>query len=244
MPLGGSHERRNVPTPWKVPSLAGRPVKIEGELWSLGGEHDNRFVEGKTERHLHGWSIPPLCTPQPETLVPGVVGGWVLKLGLQRSTWGENWDWLSGDSLKGLEQGVAATEGICRRSLSQPKWQGTIVGGCTRRGVGPHRKFFPHSGSQVTGRPTQALRVGMSPHCHHGLRRWVWVPATSERIGSECQSLSPPCHGPRECAQTAATSERPMSKSQLLPLLLQPPGVCMSHHICTPPIKGITTRTC
>lgn len=168
MPLGRSHGRRNVTTPWKVPSLAGRQARIEGELWSLRGEHDNQSVEGKTERDLHRWSIPPLCTPQPETLVPGVVGGWVLKRGLQRSTWGENWDWLSGDSLKGLEQGVAATEGICRRSLSQPEWQGTIVGGCSRRGVGPislgqESATQKMSGGEMSAQPWTNFRPRKAP---------------------------------------------------------------------------------
>ena len=54
------------------------------KLWSHGGEHSNRGVEGKAERFLHrGWV--PTSTHQPERLVcspAGVGGGWELRFGL------------------------------------------------------------------------------------------------------------------------------------------------------------------
>ena len=58
-----------------------------GNLYSHGGEHSNRGAEGKAERFPHRKSLPT-STHQPERLVcspAGVVGGWELRLGLQRS---------------------------------------------------------------------------------------------------------------------------------------------------------------
>ena len=68
-PLGGSCERRNVSTPWEIPSLVGRSVGMEGELWSLGEECSNWFAEGKMENNLHRRSAPLPCAPHPETPV-------------------------------------------------------------------------------------------------------------------------------------------------------------------------------
>ena len=56
-----------------------------GKLQSHGREHINRGVEGKTERFLHGGSVPT-STHQPESLVCSharVGRGWELRLGLQ-----------------------------------------------------------------------------------------------------------------------------------------------------------------
>ena len=58
-----------------------------GKLRSHGGEHSNRGAEGKVERFPHRGSVPT-GTHQPERLVcspTGAVGGWELRLRLQRS---------------------------------------------------------------------------------------------------------------------------------------------------------------
>ena len=58
-----------------------------GKLWSHGGEHSNRGVEGKAERFPHRGAVPT-STHQPERLVcspSGAGGGWELRLGLRRS---------------------------------------------------------------------------------------------------------------------------------------------------------------
>ena len=68
-PLGGSCERRNVSTPWEIPSLVGRSVGMEGELWSLGEECSNWFAEGKMERNVHRQLVLVPCALQPEMLV-------------------------------------------------------------------------------------------------------------------------------------------------------------------------------
>ena len=55
-----------------------------GKLWSHGGEHSHRGVEGKAERFPHGGSVPS-STHQPERIVCSPAragGGWELRLGL------------------------------------------------------------------------------------------------------------------------------------------------------------------
>ena len=70
-------------------SLRGRRLRVaEGrKLWSRGGEHSHRGVEGKAERFLHR-GLVPTSTHQPERLLcspTGAGGGWELRLGLWRS---------------------------------------------------------------------------------------------------------------------------------------------------------------
>lgn len=65
--------------------MAGRSVGMERELKSLRGEGSNQSTEGKTERDLHRWSVPPLALPSLRHLFSVVGRGWVLKLRLQRS---------------------------------------------------------------------------------------------------------------------------------------------------------------
>ena len=57
-----------------------------GKLWSHGGECSHRGAEGKAERFPHRGSVLT-STHQPERLVcsPTRVGGWELRLRLQRS---------------------------------------------------------------------------------------------------------------------------------------------------------------
>lgn len=49
-------------------SLAERPAKTEGELWSPGGDCSNQSEEGKPEKDLHNQFTLPPSTPQPEVL--------------------------------------------------------------------------------------------------------------------------------------------------------------------------------
>lgn len=49
-------------------SLAERPAKTEGELWSPGGDCSNQSEEGKPEKDLHNQFTLPPSTPQPEAL--------------------------------------------------------------------------------------------------------------------------------------------------------------------------------
>ena len=60
---------------------------MEGKLWSHGGEHSNRGVQGKAERFPHR-GLLPTSAHQLERLVcspTGAGGGWELRLRLQRS---------------------------------------------------------------------------------------------------------------------------------------------------------------
>ena len=47
----------------------GRSAGTEGALRSLRGECSNQFAAARMERDLHKCSVPPLCTPQPETRI-------------------------------------------------------------------------------------------------------------------------------------------------------------------------------
>ena len=47
---GGSCERRNVPTPWEVPSPVRRSGGTKGELRNLGGECSNSIATARIER--------------------------------------------------------------------------------------------------------------------------------------------------------------------------------------------------
>ena len=58
-----------------------------GNLWSHGGEHSNRGVEGKAERFPHREAVST-STHHPERLVCSparAVEGWELRLRLRRS---------------------------------------------------------------------------------------------------------------------------------------------------------------
>ena len=54
---------------WEVPSLVGRSAGTRGELQSLGGEHNQQFVEGKAERAPQSQLVPLPGTPQPEAVL-------------------------------------------------------------------------------------------------------------------------------------------------------------------------------
>ena len=66
VPLGGSCERGNVPTPWEAPSWEGRSAGTEGELQSLRGKCSSQFVAAGAEGEIHRWSVLLSCIPQPE----------------------------------------------------------------------------------------------------------------------------------------------------------------------------------
>ena len=88
VPQGGSCEGGKVLHPGKSPHQRGDQPGWRG---SLGGEHSNRFVEGKMESDLHRWSVSPPCTPQPKTLVCQCGQGlgaeaWALEVRLRERT--------------------------------------------------------------------------------------------------------------------------------------------------------------
>ena len=59
VPQGGNGKGGKAPTPKEAPSPVGRSAWMEGELWSLGGEGSNWFVESKMESNLHRRLAPP-----------------------------------------------------------------------------------------------------------------------------------------------------------------------------------------
>ena len=66
LPLGGSCERRKIPSPWEPPSPAGSSAGTDRELQKLR-EYSIRLAAGRTERNQHRWSLPRCYTSQPET---------------------------------------------------------------------------------------------------------------------------------------------------------------------------------
>ena len=83
---------------------------MAGKLWSHGGGHSKRGVDGKAERFPHRGSVPS-STHQPKRLVCSPAragGGWGLGWGLGAEAWasevgsqGEDWGWLPEHTLKG-----------------------------------------------------------------------------------------------------------------------------------------------
>lgn len=75
-------KRGNVPAPWEVPSLAGRSARMEGELWSLGGECSNRVCGRQNgETCTDGWC----CCAALLSLRHILLGGWRLGAKAQAS---------------------------------------------------------------------------------------------------------------------------------------------------------------
>ena len=80
-PLGGSCEKKNVPTPLEVPSLAGRSAGMAG--W--GGSAATGLWKAKQRGTCtDGWYSHP-ALPSLRCASAGTGRGWVRKLGLQRS---------------------------------------------------------------------------------------------------------------------------------------------------------------
>ena len=65
--LGKSCERGEVPWSWEAPSLVGTWAGTERELQRLGGESGSHLAASRTERDQNKGTMPPSCTPQPET---------------------------------------------------------------------------------------------------------------------------------------------------------------------------------
>ena len=87
-----------------------------------------------TTLHSPAWDV--------HLLVRVGAGCWSSGFGYQ--TQREDWGWLCENSLKGLESGVTATEGVCGASPGHLRGQVPLFGGCTRGGVGPTTAgFFP-----------------------------------------------------------------------------------------------------
>lgn len=57
VPLGGNWEKGKASAHWEGPSLAERPGGTETELWGIGGDCSNGFVEGRQEKDRHGWYL-------------------------------------------------------------------------------------------------------------------------------------------------------------------------------------------
>ena len=108
---------------------------MEGKLQSLGGEHSNRFVEGKMESNLHRGLAPLPCTLQTKTLLCWC--GWGLPAEAQvlevtpRERTGVGYVETAGRGW------AIATEGVFIRSLGLPERQGAIIKRCMKRGTGP-----------------------------------------------------------------------------------------------------------
>ena len=104
---GAVKEERNLHT-GRLPNTA----RTEGGPQSLREKYSSQSEEGKAERALHRWSVPPPGTPQLEALRVGA-GNWDSGFGGQFL--GEDWGWLCGNSLRGLGNGVPQSRECWRR---------------------------------------------------------------------------------------------------------------------------------
>ena len=149
------------------PSLVGRLARTERELQRLRGERNNWVVSRRTERATQT-VVPPPCTPQTEMCVRWYRGRWVLKRGAQRTDLGRGLLLAARDSLKGLECGMAASRGVCGRSLGPSKKRSSIVK-WHMKGRGYHNSLFLHM-------PAPALVAPMPQPLPQG-RPPLWAPA-------------------------------------------------------------------
>ena len=186
-PLGGSVGRGKVSGHWEVPSLVGRSAGTEGERQSHGGEHNHQCAEGKAERDLPRWSVPP-SIHQPETLVHwGRRGLGAEAQASEVRPWGEDCGWLCGDSLTGLgcraprprEYGKKpGTAGIWEETWDCQRGKVPLLGVCARRGSGlPQELPSLSTHSQATG------------HCLHELQGRVQAAAAISDSRGRCRPL-------------------------------------------------------
>ena len=106
VPQGGSCEEGNISPPWEGPSPEGRSAWTEGVLRRLRGECSNQFAEGKTDRDVHRWLVPPPYVPQPEMLICWYGQGLDAEaLALEVRPRERTKGWLQEDSLKRMECG-------------------------------------------------------------------------------------------------------------------------------------------
>ena len=172
-PLGGSCERGKVPSPWELPSPAGRSAGTERELQRLRGECSNQLTAGRRERDQHTWSWPPCCTPQPKTC-----NSWY-EWGLGAEAWasvdrpGERTGSGSAENLEGLECGLGCNW-VCVQDEAWVRQRSPTVNTPLKGGVGPCQ-------SSLT---LTVLKVGRAPPLRVlGARQCLQVP--THRAGAE-----------------------------------------------------------
>ena len=161
-----SQKARKSPCNWVGQKKKEKKEEIKESGWDLclweGAEKEEKFLHIRKPLHWGGWGqsfraseesaatgvqkakwrdshTEDRCQPALPSLrcLSARWGGWGLDAEARASEvrpQGEDWGWLHEDSLKGL---VHHSWGSLGRSLGLPERQGTIVGGCARRGVGP-----------------------------------------------------------------------------------------------------------
>ena len=151
---------------------------MEGEVCSLGGECNNKFVEGKMDSNLHRRWAPPPCTPQPETLICWCGWGLPLTLRLQRSDPGRGLGLAAQKQPK--EAGLRQLRVCSEEAWAYLRGMHHYWGGARGEGQDHHKSFFLCECSQATGHclhelwgqaqvaaPNGGFRVRHRPCPHH-----------------------------------------------------------------------------
>ena len=175
-PLRGSCEREKFHSPWEGPSPAVRWAGTEGELQSLRGEWSSWIVVGRTERDLQRRSWPSHCSPQLEAswwLVSAGPGCW--NSSFREQTWGENWAWLHGDSLKGLECGPSHNWGCEQEGALVHHWSPIVKLCAQREGQGQPQQS--HSWCAHTGCSSTSTSSGSTQAPSSCTQRQGWNPS-------------------------------------------------------------------
>lgn len=97
----------------------------------------------RAEGELHRWSLLPPCTPQPDACPPVLVGAGGWNLGFRDQNWGEDWGWLCGDRLRGLESSATVVGGVLRGSLGCLETSHHCLGGARGEELGTDCSLFP-----------------------------------------------------------------------------------------------------
>lgn len=149
-PLGGSSERGKLPAPWEVPSPS-RDISQDraSEPWKRTQEP--ACSRKNAERPAQMVSATALLSP---VHLPGKAWAGCRSLGFGDQTWGEDWDGLHGNSLKGqphlrvyAEEAWATLEARSHCAVA-----------CKGRGRTHHYTLFPCMCSQVAGHCLQELQ--------------------------------------------------------------------------------------
>ena len=120
--------------------------------------------------------------------LPGQAWAGCRSSGFGDQTWGEDWDGLHGNSLKGLESGATTPECVCRGSLGHLRGKEPLCGWHAREGVGPTITLFF---------PTCALR--WQDTAYRSSRSSHKLPLLLPHFRSGCELLPFPSHALGTC---------------------------------------------
>lgn len=187
--------------------LSGREIGLYRELWSLGGEWNKWFVEGKTKNDLHRSLAPPPWAPPPETLLLVWVGAGYWSSDF-RGPDPEKGPWLAACRQPGeagqWQMRVYSEEAWVHQRGKMPL-QGVVVWG---EGQDYPKSVFLCEHSQATGHHFQELQewiqaaaIIVGSRGRHKLPLPLWHPQADARCCSHCPRSMQDTVAPRRSAR-------------------------------------------